>query len=82
MVVKGSREVDLLHVFSHIPTIFATFATHGALVPVWLKVIPNNNNVLILQPAQVLSGHILQPGGLLHLLLAQGGLRVVGLVEL
>ena len=48
-VVKGSREVNVLHVFSQISTIFATFTTHSALVPVWLKVIPNN--VLIQQPA-------------------------------
>jgi len=47
-VVKGSREVNVLHVFSQISTIFATFTTHSALVPVWLKVIPNN--VLIQQP--------------------------------
>ena len=48
-VVKGAGEVNILHVFSQISTIFATFTTHSALVPVWLKVIPNN--VLIQQPA-------------------------------
>ena len=48
-IVKSSRKVNVLHVFSQISTIFATFTTHSALVPVWLKVIPNN--VLIQQPA-------------------------------
>ena len=34
-VWKSTREVNVLNVFSQIPTISATFATHSAFVPVW-----------------------------------------------
>ena len=57
-IVEGSGEVNILHVFSQISTIFATFTTHSALVPVWLKVIPNN--VLIQQPVVAWKKQVLE----------------------